>query len=181
MRGETLIAPYHWDNEESSARSGKGCWFCMQKVSGLQLSSGAGGVILKCLRFSIWWRTYCVAAQSCDALNILLHCNSPQGAENLLEALKALRDDRKTLQILSVGFLPITSFFSNSFFICVYLLYGFHSSWNCLDVKFHGRKKLVLKTFIRLAWGYNLWQCSWILERKLYTVCHSLWLASAWS
>lgn len=87
-------------------------------AEGLRAERGAGGAGLKCLCFSVWGRT----SQGCDALNILLHCNSPQGVGDLLEVLKALRDGRKTPQLLSAGFLPITSFSSSSFFICVYLL-----------------------------------------------------------
>ena len=58
--------------------------------------------------------------------HVLLHCNSPGGAGNLLEVLRALGGHRKTLWMLDVSFLPMASFFSNSFFMCVCSLYGSH-------------------------------------------------------
>lgn len=43
-----------------------------------------------------------LAAQSRDALHILLRCNSPRGVENFAGGAKALGDSRKTRQIRGV-------------------------------------------------------------------------------
>lgn len=148
---------------------------CCLETPALGLSSGAGCVISK--HFCLWKILPC-SHSKLRCPHVLLHCNSPGGAGNLLEVLRALGGRRKALRMLDVGFLPIASFSSNSFFMCV-LTYGSAPPCNGLAVKFRWRKKLALKTFIRLAHGYNLWQRSWISERKLHLVCHSLWPASA--